>query len=147
MIMGTSRAAKAPATRRWNKVIGTLKSPDRNASTVVNVAFSVAMSAMPSIVPVSAPIFIGISEGLRFVLDVKDRGLEEATKREAIHVSETYVIPSISDGLWNIASNKMGPGFSNSPFGRLAEVAFKKTMNQIMSKGAEALVEEAGQNV
>jgi len=145
--MGTSRAAKAPPTRKWNAVIGTLKSPDRSASTVVNVAFSVAMSVMPSIAPVSTPIVIGISEGLRFALDVKDKGLEEAAKRETIHISETYVIPSISDGLWSIASNKMGTGFSNSPFGRLAEVAFKKTMNQIMSKGAEALVEEAERNV
>ena len=145
--MGTSRASKAPPTRKWNSVIGTLKSPDRSASTVVNVAFSVAMSVMPSIAPVSTPIIIGISVGLRFALDVRDRGLEEATKREAIHISETYVIPSISDGLWNIALNKMGSEFSNSPFGRLAEVAFEKTMNQIMSKGAEALVEEAEQNV
>lgn len=145
--MGTSRAAKAPPTRKWNNVIGTLKSPERNANTVVNVTFSVAMGVMPSIAPISTPIVFGISEGLRFALDVKDRGLEEAIRREAIHISETYVIPSIADGLWNIASDKMSPGFSNSPFGRLAEIAFKKTMNQIMSMGAEALVEEVEQNV
>jgi hypothetical protein len=146
VIMGTSRAAKAPPTRKWNTVIGSLKSPDRSASTIINVAFSVAMSTI-SIVPVSTPIIVGISEGLRFALDVKDRGLEDAIKREAVRISETYVIPSISDGLWNIASDKMGPSFSNSPFGRLAEIAFKKTMNQIMSKGAEAWEEETEQHV
>lgn len=139
--MGTSRAVRAPPTRKWNNVIGTLKSPVRNAETVTNVTFSVALSTLSTISPVSTPIFFGISEGLRFALDVKDRGLEEAAKREAIRISEQYVIPSISAGLWNVVSCKMDQEFSNSPFGRLAEDAFKKTMNQIMSKGARALVE------
>jgi small nuclear ribonucleoprotein (snRNP)-like protein len=142
VIMGTSRAAKAPPTRKWNTVIGTLKSPDRTANTVLNTTFSVAIKALPTIALVSTPVVVGISEGLRFALDVKDRGLEEAAKREAIHISETYVIPSISDGLWNIVYSRMNPQFANSPFGRLAEVAFKKTMNQIMTKGAEALAGE-----
>lgn len=140
--MGTSRAARAPATRKWNNVIGTLKAPVRNAETVTNVTFSVAMSVLPTISPVSTPIFFGITEGLRFALDVKDRGLEPAARREAIRISERYVIPSISEGLWNIASSKMDVEFSYSPFGRLAELAFKKTMNQVMSKGARALIEE-----
>lgn len=140
--MGTSRAAKAPATRKWNMVIGTLKSPDRTANSVLNTAFSVALTKLPSIAPVSIPAVIGISEGLRFALEVKEKGLNEAAKLEAIRISETYVIPSISDGLWNLVSNRISPELANSPFGRLAEIAFKKTMNQIMSKGAEALVKE-----
>lgn len=141
--MGTSRAAKAPPTRKWNAVIGTLVAPERDANTVLNMAFSVALNTLPTISPVSTPIAFGLSEGLKFALDVRERGLESAVRREAIRVSEQYVVPSISSGLWDIASSKMDPKFSNSPFGRLAEVAFKKTMNQVMSKGAEALVEEA----
>jgi len=141
--MGTSRAAKAPATRKWNAVIGSLAAPERNASTVVNMAFSVALNTLPTISPVSAPIVFGVSEGLRFALDVRESGLDSAVKREAIRVSERYVVSSISSGLWDVASSKMDPKFSNSPFGRLAEVAFKKTMNQVMSKGAEALAKEA----
>ena len=140
--MGTSRAAKAPSTKKWNNVIGTLKAPERNANTVLNVAFSVAVSTLPTITPVSAPIAFGVSEGLRFALDVRDRGLDVAVKREAIRVAERYVVPSISNELWSVASSKMDPKISNSPFGRLAEVAFKKTMNQIMSKGAKALAQE-----
>jgi len=141
--MGTSRAAKAPPTRKWNNVIGALKAPERNANAVLNVAFSVAISTLPTISPVSAPIAFGVSEGLRFAFDVRERGLDTAVRREAIRVSERYVVPSISNGLWEIASSKMDPKFSNSPFGRLAEVAFKKTMNQVMSKGAEALAKES----
>lgn len=141
--MGTSRAANAPPTKKWNNVIGTLNAPTRIASTVLSVTFSVAMSTMPTIVPVSTPIIFGISEGLKFALDVKDRGLEKAVKHEALQVSEKYLIPSISDSLWNVASNKIDPSLSSTPFGRLAEVAFKKSMNQIMSKGAEAVAEEA----
>lgn len=142
--MGTSRAAKAPATKKWNNVIGTLTAPERNANTVLNVAFSVAVGTLPTISPISAPIVFGVSEGLRFALDVRESGLDSAVKREAIRVSERYVVPSISSGLWDVASSKMDPKFSNSPFGRLAEVAFKKTMNQVMSKGAEALAKEKG---
>jgi len=141
--MGTSRAAEAPPTRKWNAVIGTLANPERDANAVVNIAFSVALNTLPTLSPVSAPIVFGVSEGLRFAIDVRERGLESAVSREAIRVSEQYVVPSISSGLWNIAAAKMDPKFSNSPFGRLAELAFKKTMNQVMSKGAEALAKGA----
>jgi len=140
--MGTSRAARAPSSRRWNTVIGALKAPERNANTVVNLAFSVAVNTLPTIIPVSAPIAFGASEGIRFALDVRDKGLEAAAKRGAIRVAERYVVPSISNELWTLASSKMDPKLSESPFGRLAEVAFKKTMNQIMSKGAKALIEQ-----
>ena len=121
-----------------------MTAPERSANTVLNVAFSVAINTLPTISPVSSPIVFGVSEGLRFALDVRERGLDEAIRHEAIRVSERYVVPSISNGLWDVASSKMNAKFSNSPFGRLAEVAFKKTMNQVMSKGAEALAKETG---
>ena len=140
--VGTSRAAKAPRTTKWNKVIDTLRSPERSAETVFGVTFSVAMNAMATLNPVSVPIFYGISEGLRFVIDVKERGLDAATKSEAIRISATWVVPSISAGLWDMASSKMDKDFLSSPFGRLAELAFKKTMNQIATKGVQALVKE-----
>jgi hypothetical protein len=142
MRLGTSRAAKAPPTRRWNDVIGTLKAPNRNAETVASVALSVAMSTLPEISPVSTPIVFGALEGIRFVLDVQEKGLEAAVQREAILISERYVIPSISEGLWYIVSSKMDQRFTNSPFGRLAQLAFTKTMDQVMSKGARALIAE-----
>src|SRR5881397_2047652 len=105
--MGTSRAAQAPRTRKWNNVTGTLAAPERSANTVLNVAFSVAITTLPTISLVSAPIIFGVSEGLRFAIDVKERGIERAIAREAIRVSERYVVPSISNGLWDIASSKM----------------------------------------
>lgn len=140
--MGTSHAARAPATRKWSTVIASLRAPERNAASVVGVTFSVAMRTLPAVAPVSTPIIWGASEAFRFVLDVRERGLENAVKREAIRLSEQYVIPSISSGLWEVASAKIDPRFANSPFSRLAEVAFKKTMNQVMTKGVEALEEE-----
>jgi hypothetical protein len=143
VIMGTSRAAKAPPTKKWNNVIASLKAPERNANTVLNVAFEVAINTLPTTSPVSVPIAFGVSEGLRFAVDVRESGLDRAVRRGAIRVSERYVVPSISGGLWDIALSKMDPKFSNSPFGRLAEIAFKKTMNQIMSKGAEALARKS----
>jgi hypothetical protein len=109
--MGTSRAAKAPATRKWNAVIGTLKAPERNANAVLNVAFSVALNTLPSIGPVSAPIVFGVSEGLRFAIDVRESGLDSAARREAIRISEQFVVPSISSGLWDVVSSKIDPQY------------------------------------
>jgi hypothetical protein len=136
--MGTSHAAKAPPTKKWSNVIASLRSPERNATTIINTTFSVAMGAMKIVYPVSTPIFCAASEGIRFALDVKDRGMDYAIKHEAIRVSERFIIPSISNGLWQLVSSKMDPEYTNSPFGKLAELAFKKTMNEIMTKGLQA---------
>jgi len=141
--MGTSRAAKAPRTTKWNQVIGSLKTPERNAATIVDITFSVAIHTMPVVNPVAVPIVYGISEGLRFAADVRERGIDVAVKREALRLSDRYVVPSISNSLWDVAASRMDRKLTNSPFGRLAEQAFKKTMNQVLSKGAKALVEEA----
>jgi hypothetical protein len=140
--VGTSRAAKAPSTRRWNTVILTLKAPERNPESIINLTFSVALSVLPNIHPASAPLVYGISEGLKFVNDVNKNGLEEASKHEAISLTTSFVAPYISQNLWNIVQSKADPAVINTPFGSLAELAFKKTMNQIMAKGADALMEE-----
>ena len=141
--MGTSRAAKAPRTTKWNQVIGSLKAPERNAATVADITFSVAIHALPAVDPVVVPIVHGISEGLRFAADVKEHGIDVAVEREALKLSDRYVVPSISNSLWNVAASRMDPKFTNSPFGRLAEQAFKTTMNQVLSKGTKALVEDS----
>jgi len=139
--MGTSRAARAPPTRKWSNVIASLRSPERNATTIINTTFSVAMSTLELVSPVSVPIFYAASEGLRFALNVRNLGMDDAIRHEAIQVAERFVVPSISNGLWQLVSSKIDPKFANSPFGKLAESAFKKTMNEIMAKGIEALEE------
>jgi len=142
--MGTSRAAKAPPTTRWNQVIGTLKAPERDAATVAEVTFSVAMYALPSVTPVAIPIAYGISEGLRFAADVREDGIDAAIKKGGLRLVVRYLAPSISNSLWDIAASRMDARFVASPFGRLAELAFKKTMNQVLSRGAKAFEEESG---
>jgi hypothetical protein len=141
--MGTSRATQAPRTTKRNQVISSLKAPERNAAAVVDITFSVAIHTLPTVNPVAVPIVYGISEGLRFADDVKKRGIDVAVKKEALRLSDQYVVPSISNSLWDVAASRMDPKFTNSSFGRLAEQAFKKTMNQVLSKGAKARVEES----
>jgi|SRR5208282_3443842 len=141
--MGTSRAAKAPPTRRWNQVIGSLKAPERDAATIIDLTFSIAMHTLPPVNPIAIPIVYGISEGLRFAADVEESGIDVAVKKEALRLSGKYIIPSISDSLWNLAANRIDLNYTNSAFGRLAEQAFKKTMNQVLSKGAAALESES----
>ena len=137
--MGTSHAAKAPPTRKWSNVIASLRAPERNAATTVNTTFSVAMGTLKLVHPVSAPIFYAASEGLRFALDVKERGIDYAIKHEEIRVAERFFIPGVSDALWQLVTCKIDPRLVNSAFGKLTESAFKKTMNEIMTKGVEAL--------
>ena len=138
--MGTSHAAPSPNTKKWSAVIGSLRSPERIASTVLSATVSAALPLVP-IGYVAAPAVYAAYGCFKFVTDVQERGLQEAIKKEAIQISAKYLVPSISNGLWSLAQSKLDPEFANTPFGKLAEVAFKKTMNAILSKGVQALEE------
>ena len=67
-------------------------------------------------------------------------GLEPAIKKEAFQITKNFIAPSVSDGLWKAAASRLDTKLVGSPYGRLAEKAFKKTMSSIMINGAEALV-------
>jgi len=144
---GTSRAAKAPPSRKWNNVIATLKATDRNAASVLNVSFGVAVKTLPTIDLLARPILYGISTGLRFVGDTKQQGMSSAVATREIPINERYAAPSIANGLWNIASFEMAIESANSSFGRLAERAFKNTLNYLMSKGSPANQNVAERNL
>nr|MDO8100088.1 hypothetical protein [Candidatus Njordarchaeota archaeon] len=139
--MGTSRAARAPATKNWSKVITSLKPEHRNARAIAGTVFSVASTALGTIAPWSAPISYGASEGLRFISNVRTHGFQSAVRDESIRLTQQFVVPRISNGLWQVVASKMGPKIADSPFGRLAEYAFKKTLNGIMTKGLDAMEE------
>lgn len=89
----------------------------------------------------------GISAGLRFVSEVNRRGISSALTSREIPVNQRYLAPSIANGLWNLASSEMDSESANSPFGRLAEKAFKKTINYLMAKGAPASQDAAERNL
>jgi hypothetical protein len=139
--MGTSHAAPSPKTKKWGaRVIGSLKNPERTASTVLSATISTTLPLVP-MGYVTAPVVYAAYECFRFVTDVQQEGLQKAVRKEAIQISTKYLVPSISNGLWSLAQSKLDPEFANTPFGKLAEMAFKKTMNAILSKGVQALEE------
>lgn len=139
--MGTSHASPSPNTKTWGaRVIGSLKNPERTASTVLSATMSTTLPLVP-MGYVAAPAVYAAYECFRFVTDVQQEGLQKAVRKEAIQISTKYFIPSISNGLWSLAQSKLDPEFANTPFGKLAEMAFKKTMNAILSKGIQALEE------
>lgn len=136
--MGTSHAAKAPTTVRWAKVSGSLRAPERNAGTVLKATLSAVIPWIPyghTVLPVVAVA----AEGIKFALEVKEKGLSEAARSERIRLPERFVAFSISNGLWKIAAASVPPQFINTPYGRLAEIAFKKTLNSILVKGIKAM--------
>lgn len=142
--MGTSQAARLPITRKTRKIPASLRNPERNAETVVNAVVSAALPALSGGIA-SEPAFYAITEGIQFALDARKHGIAQAAERSAIRISEKYVAPSIAKGLWDIVESRMDAQLSGSPYGRLAESAFRKTVSSIVTKGAEA-ISEASEN-
>lgn len=140
--MGTSHAATAPNTVGWIKVSESLKAPQINAGTVVVATLS---AVVPWIPPghIVRPVVAVAAEGIRFAYEVREKGLQEASKSEMISLPKRFVVFGVSDGLWKVAASNVPPEYINTPYGRLAEIAFKKTMSNILLKGIEAM-EEVG---
>lgn len=140
--MGTSQAARAPTTRKWKNVPASLRNPNRNPATVTNAVLAATGPALMTAGVATNPFFYAAYQGIRFAIDVRQHGLEVAARNTAIRVVDEYVGPSIARGLWDAASSHVDPEIANSPFGKLAETAFKKTMSSVISKGIDAMVEE-----
>lgn len=138
--MGTSHAAKSPSIVRWAKVSGSLMSPVRNAETVLGATLSAVIPWIPSGYAIQ-PMIVAAVEGMNFALKVKEQGLNQALKSEMIDLPERLVEFSISNSLWRIIISNTPPQFVNTPYGRLAEIAFKKTMSSILVKGIKAMEE------
>jgi len=138
--MGTSQAARAPKTVKWNQVPSALRSPARNASTVVAAVVSATLPRLPG-GAVATPAYYAVSEGVRFVKDAREHGLRTAAQTASLRVSEKYVASSVAGGLWNLAVSRMDPRTASTPYARLAEVAFKKTVSAIIVKGEAAMGE------
>jgi hypothetical protein len=136
--MGTSHAAKAPTTVRWAKVSGSLRAPERNARTVLGATLSAVIPWIPAGYVVQ-PVVSVVAGGIRFALEVKEKGLSQAARSEGIHIPERFLAFGISEGLWKIATASVPPQFINTPYGRLAEIAFKKTLSSILVKGIKAM--------
>lgn len=138
--MGTSHAARQPKTMGWAKVVSSLSAPTRNPATILTATLSATVPFIPAAQVFYSATF-AVLEGIRFVNDVHNRGFERAVRREALSLSDRFLIPSISDGLWNATTSKADPRLLSGPYGRIAEMAFKKTMTSIMTKGEHALME------
>jgi len=138
--MGTSHATLAPNTKKWEKVAASLRSPVRNPETVMDTAFSAALPLVPTGF-ISDPVSVAAYEGLRFAYLVNKKGLDTAVQETSVHLVEKYVVPSISSSLWNSVVEKGDPQFINSAYGKIAETAFKRTLNTILTKGVEAMEE------
>jgi len=138
--MGTSHAIGAPNTKKWKIAVAALRSPTRNANAVVGTTVS---AAVPLIPPgyVSVPVAIAAYEGLRFAALVKRDGIDSAAEKTSVRLVEKYVAPSISSSLWTSISDRLPSAYGNSVFGKVAETAFKKTLNTVLTKGVEAMEE------
>lgn len=138
--MGTSRSNKAPNKKAFRKAANSLKSPVRNTSNIVQLTLLAALDYIPTRYT-GSPIVFAAAEGTRFAILVKEKGFKQAVKEEAIHIIKSFIAPSVSYKLWQATASRMDPKFSNSPYGQLAEKAFKKTLSSIITKGSKALEE------
>ena len=138
--MGTSHATVAPNTKKWGKVVGALKSPVRNAGTVLDITIAAALPLVPAGF-IAAPVAVAAYEGMRFANLVQRDGLNNALRETSVRVVTKYVAPSISAELWNQVAAKVDPKFGASIYGKVAETAFKQTLNTILTKGVGAMEE------
>lgn len=136
--MGTSQANRVPRTKPFKKVAASLRSPVRNPASIAQLTLSAALDYIPSGYA-GSPVIFAAAEGIRFAVLVKKEGFESAVRKEAIHITKNFIAPSVSHELWKAAASRLGPEFAGSPYGQLAERAFKKTISSIIAKGAEAL--------
>ena len=134
--MGTTSVRRAPRSPEWKRVVTDLGKDVRKAAPLVDSGIKTVLPMLPD-GPTKAPIYWGASEGVRFCVDVHDHGLEKAVKNEGVRLTQQFVAPQISDAVWNKIAEK-SPGLANSPTGRIAEYAFRDTMNDIITRGAEA---------
>jgi len=138
--VGTSQAASAPTTKDWKKhVPSALRSPFRNPETIADAVIS---STVPLLLPsgiITTPLFVASYEIIRFLLDFKSEGLQKAAEKSAIRVSTSYLAPSIAKGLWDNIQPNIESEIANSPYSKLAERAFRKTVTSILRKGSQAM--------
>lgn len=136
--MGTSHSNRVPRTKPFRKVAGSLRAPVRNPVSIAQLTLSAALNYIPAGYA-GSPVVFAAAEGIRFAILVKEEGFESAVRKEAIHITKNLIAPSVSHELWKAAASRLGTEFAGSPYGQLAEKAFKKTISSIIAKGAEAL--------
>jgi len=134
--MGTSSARQAPRSNQWRSVVSDLGKDIRKAAPIVDSGLKTILPLLPD-GHTKAPLYWAASEGVRFCVDVHDKGLEQALKNEGVRLTQKFIAPQISGALWNKIAEK-DPALANSPVGKIAEKAFKDTMNDIITKGVEA---------
>jgi hypothetical protein len=139
--MGTSSVKHRPQVKNWKKVASALAASTRQSAPIVNQTIRIVLPMMPLGQSV-APAYYAVSMGIRFGLEVQERGLENALEKEGIRITEELLVPRVSDALWDRISDKLPAGNVNSPIGRLAQSAFKKTVGSILLKGVRAMTEE-----
>lgn len=115
-------------------------SPQRNAGTVLGATLSAVLPWIPAGYTV-APIISAVAQGIKFALLAREKGFSEAAKSQGISFVEKFAAFAVSEGVWKIATASVPPQFINSPYGRIAEIAFKKTMSSILIKGIKAMEE------
>ena len=136
--MGTSHAAAAPNRKDWSEVAGRMLSPLRSEDEITSWTLTVAVDAIPSNF-LNEPVAHAIYQGIKFALSVKKFGITKAADSESIKISEKYPIHSTSHALWQKVKSKADPKTINSPYGKITETAFKKTLSSIMTKGTDAM--------
>jgi len=134
--MGTSSCRRVPRSNAWKHVVDDLSEGAEKAAPIVDSAIKTVLPMLPN-GSAKTPMYYAGTEGLRFLMDVDKYGFEEAVKREGVRLTRELVAPRTSDALWSKVSEK-DPGLANSPMGTYAERAFKKTMNDIITRGVEA---------
>jgi len=116
----------------------TEKISSKNAGEISEYAVKYIFLALPN-GSSKIVIYYCLKYGIQFLKDSQEEGVEQATKNLVGTVVKRHVVGMIINTAWENIEDQVIQENANKGLSRFAEEAFKETMSEIVSKGADAL--------
>jgi len=112
----------------------------QNAATILDNVMRTFLPLLPN-GSVKTPVYIGASELVRYAILIQEQGLENATVSMGVRVAKEYIIPHVANAAWDNVNSNLVKNNLPYPTNKYAEMAFKKTLVEVMNKGVDAIEE------
>lgn len=115
-----------------------LRDKDHNSVEIVDNVIRTFLPFLPN-GNVKTPVYCAASELIRYAYMIQEKGVEKATVSMGVRLTKEYVIPYVANAAWDQVNNHLLENNLTYPANRYAEKAFKRTIIEIMNKGADAI--------
>jgi len=111
-----------------------------NAAPVIDSVMRFFLPLLPN-GSVKTPVYCAASELIRFAYAIQEQGLEKAAVSTGIRITKEYLIPQVANAAWNHVDSYLVKNNLQYPTNKYAEMAFKRTLIEVMNKGVDAIAE------